>query len=143
MSYNNNGAIPPLIQSDAIVSGVLSTSGLNEYLGTSSFLGPVTIVSTTPVVIDDTLVVSALTVSGTTKLGTAAGASVSIGTTSASLLSFYGKTPLSLQPTAAASATVSGLVTGTVSNCVSSSTTFNNYTIQQLVTALQQTGIIA
>lgn len=144
MDYINQGAIPPLIQSDAVFSNVLTSSPakLSEMLGPVLFKNSVTIESTNPVVISDTLIVSALTVSGTTKLGTAASASVSIGTTSATLIGFYGHSAV-LQPTAASSATTSGLVTGTVSNCVSSSTTFDNYTLAQFVTAVRATGLIA
>jgi len=142
MDSINNGALPPLMTSDTQISGVLSSSGLNQFVGPASFLDSFTVDSTTPVTINDTLLVSALTVTGTTKLGTAAGASVSIGTTSSSLLSFFGHS-LVLQPTAAGSASVSGLVTGTVSNVVSSSTTFDGYTIQQLVTAVRSTVLLA
>ncbi len=142
MDSINNGALPPLMTSDSQISGVLSSSGLNQFVGAASFLGPLTVTSTTPMTITDTLLVSALTVTGITKLGTAAGASVSIGTTSASLLSFYGHSAV-LQPTAAGSAVVSGLILGTATNCVSSSTTFDNYTLQQFVTAVRATGLIA
>ncbi len=54
----NIGAIPPLMSSDAMISGVLSSSGLNEFLGPAIFTGPFTIDSTTPVSIIDSVVVT-------------------------------------------------------------------------------------
>jgi hypothetical protein len=56
---DNNGALPPLIQSDSAVSGILASSGLSEFVGPVSFLGPVTITSTTPVLM------TSLSVTGT------------------------------------------------------------------------------
>jgi len=58
------GAVPPLMSSDAMVSGVLSSSGLNEFLGPAIFTGPVTIISTTPVSIIDSVVVTGTVTAG-------------------------------------------------------------------------------
>jgi hypothetical protein len=143
MSDQNNGSLPPLIQGDALFSNVVTTSKLNEYFGKTFFKGPVSFYdTTTPLTIAGTETVAALNVLSAAQIGINAGATVSIGTTSASLIGFYGHS-LSLQPTAAGSAAVAVLLTGTSSNTVTSSTTFGGYTLQQLVTALQATGIIA
>ncbi len=137
-SYSN--ATPPLIQSDAIFSNILTTSKLNEFVGPTTFLGAVTMASTTsPVSIAGTLSVASLTVSGPTVLGTSSTSSILIGTTT-SRVGFYGHS-LVLQPTA--SVLASTLLTGTVSELVNSSTTFDGYTLSQFIAAVRSTGIIA
>ena len=52
---DGSGAVPPLIQSDISVSCIRSGSQLSEFVGPVLFTNAVTIDSTTPVVISDTL----------------------------------------------------------------------------------------
>lgn len=156
--YNNNGAIPPLLPGDATVSNGIFTKTVHMYEsllidGSVTVDGTVTagsliITSTNPggLTVDqiacDTLTASVgitsagyLTVLGNVSLGTSNTSSVLLNCTK---LGFFGVSAVNKQTATQPTATYfAGTAAGVLID-----TTYNGYTVSDVVTALQAYGLL-